>query len=110
MSSLYAQYVKEREAIEVLEVEHGYATYIFVDAETVYLRDIFVEKAFRKEAIATQLAVQVADIARKQGIKKMVGSVATNVRGVTTSLKVLLADGFEFSHVAGEMIYFKKEI
>jgi GNAT superfamily N-acetyltransferase len=108
--SLYAQYVKEREGFETLEVEHGFATYKQVDPDMVYLRDIFVEQDFRQDGIATKLSKQVAEIAKGLGATKLTGSVCIDAAGVTISMKALLGDGFQFSHAVGNMIYFVKDI
>lgn len=110
MPSLYAQYIKEREGFESVEVEHGFATYIQVDPDTVYLRDIFVEEGFRKQGIASELSKMVMDISRILGAKRLTGSVCTDAKGVTVSMKALLADGFTFSHALGNMLYFAKEV
>jgi predicted GNAT family acetyltransferase len=108
--SLYAQYIEEREGFSIIESDHGFATYIKVDDETYYLRDIFVEKEFRKSGLAKELSRQVAEIAKADGAKRLTGSVSTIANGVTVSMKAILADGFEFSHANGNMLYFAKEL
>lgn len=110
MISLYAQYIKEREGFETLEVEHGFATYKQIEPDMVYLRDIFVEDNFRQNGIASDLSKQVALIAKDLGCKKLTGSVCIDAIGVTISMKALLGDGFQYSHASGNMIYFVKDI
>jgi len=108
--SLYAKYVEEREGFSIIEGGHGFATYIKVDDDTFYLRDIFVEEEYRKSGLAKELSKQVADIAKEAGAKRLTGSVSVLANGVTVSMKAVLADGFEFSHMNGTTLYFAKEI
>ena len=109
--SLYAQFIKEREGFETLEVEHGYATYKQVEKDMVYVRDIFVEENFRQNGLAYELSIQLAEIAKGLGCTKITGSVCVSDDiGVTISMKFLLGNGFKFSHAHGTMLYFVKEI
>lgn len=111
MTSLYAQYIKEREGFETLEVEHGFATYKQVEKDMVYLRDIFVEDTFRQNGLASELSRQVAEIAKGLGCNKLTGSICVSDDiGVTISMKALLGDRFKYSHAHGTMLYFVKDI
>ena len=108
--NLYSQYIVEREGLGIVEFDHGFATYIQVDADTFYLQDIFVEKEHRKSGLAKELSKQVALIAKEAGAKKLTGSVCLIAKGVTVSMKAILGDGFEYSHANGNTLYFAKEI
>lgn len=110
VTSLYAQYIKEREGIELIYVEHGFATYQKVNDELYYLVDIFVEQGFRKLGIATQLSSIVRDIALQAGAKQLLGSVDISRKGVTESMSAILSDGFRYSHSEGNGMYFVKDI
>ena len=107
---LYADYIKERENVELVQDEHGFATYKILEDNSYYIVDIFVEKDHRKGKIASQLADLIVTIAQANGASKLIGSICLNVEGVTESMKVLLAYGFKFSHANGTMLYFTKHI
>ena len=107
---LYAQYIKERENMSLVHVEHGFATYKKIDADTYYLVDIFVEKGFRRNGIASSLSESVKQIALNDGAKRLLGSVDITSNGVTESMQAILSDGFRYSHSAGNGIFFLKEI
>ena len=107
---LYKQYLEEREGGFLIAEEHGFVTYKQIDALSVWIVDIFVEKDHRKEGIATRLSALVVEEARKLGCTRVYGTADINAKGVTTSLKSILADGFEFSHAEGNMLYFIKNI
>lgn len=107
--TLYGKYVKERENKNILEREHGFATYSFAK-DHVYIEDIYVTPEHRKSSLASEMADEIAKIAKSQGINVMLGSVCPQTNNATTSIRVLLAYGFSLLHSSEDMIYFKKEI
>ena len=109
MSSNYAKYLKERENLNIIEDSNGFAVYELGE-DYVYIQDIYVVENKRKSKIASNYADQIAKIASSQGIKIMLGSVCLTTKGVTSSIKVLLAYGMEFSSAKENMLYFKKTI
>lgn len=109
--SARAKYVWEREQILTVELEDkGYAEYKFLSEDIVYIIDIYVDRQHRDQGLATVMADEVCDVARKQDCKQVLGSVDANLKTATESMKVLLAYGMELSHVNGNMIYFKKDL
>ncbi len=108
--SLYADYIREREGFETIEVEHGFATYKRLNDDEFYLRDICVAKPHRKEGIATILSEMIARIAREAGATKLIGSVSLRANGIEVSILALIGDGFKFSHSTESMLYFVKDI
>ncbi len=111
MSSLYAQYIKEREGKHIFEQEFGYATYSFHD-EICYIEDIYVAPEKRKSTYASKLADGITIAAKEKGCTVLMGSVCVGTEGDDTSIKVLHGYGMKLSHIDGNdnMIYFKKEI
>lgn len=109
MASLYAQYVREREGKEIVETDDGFATFYFTNG-FCYIEDIFVVPAKRKSGIAAELANQISEIAKKNGIKKLLGSVSPKAKGADASMKVLMAYGFKLLNSDKDLIYFEKEI
>ena len=108
--SLYAEYLRERTKDEIIEGERGFATYRFTDEKTVYLVDLYVRPDFRKSGVARETADLVAEIARKRGCTKMLGSVVPSTKGSTESLKVLLAYGMTLESSGPDFIIFGKEL
>jgi GNAT superfamily N-acetyltransferase len=109
--SLYAKYLTERTNDRILETGHGFATYrILPDQKAVYIVDIFVDADFRKAGTASQMADEIAKIAKKEGFTKMLGSVVPSTKGSTDSLRVLLAYGMRLQSSANDFIIFEKEI
>lgn len=109
--SLYSKYVHERLGKQVLEVEHGFATYIFMDDQkAVYIEDIYVDPDFRKSGIASEMANQITLIAIEKGYKKIIGTVVPSTNGSTDSLKTMLAYGFRLDSTTNNLILLTKEI
>lgn len=107
--SLYADYIKERENKETVESELGFATYSFIK-DGAYIVDIYVKPEYRKSHVASDLANQVTEIAKKKGLKKLFGSVVPSANGSTASLKALFSYGFKLVNSANDFIWLEKEI
>lgn len=109
MKSLYGQYISEREGFEIIENEHGFATYQ-VDKTRCYIRDIYVSRETRQMNLASQMADEVAIKAKSLGCTHLVGSVCPQAKCSTASLKVLLAYGFKLESARDNLIIFTKEL
>lgn len=109
--SLYARYLTERTNDRILETEHGFATYrLLPEAKSVYIVDLYVDPDFRKSGAASRLADQIAEMAKKEGATKMLGSVVPSTKGSNDSMKVLLAYGMRLQSSAFDLIVFEKEL
>lgn len=107
--SLYPDYLKEREGIETLERELGFATYK-IRSHDCYIIDIYVVPEARKSGLASQMADEIAAIGRSHGLKVLTGSVDTRDKEAVRNEKVLLAYGMRKAHQEDHMIYFYKEL
>lgn len=110
--SLFGDYIKEREGKHIIEDEDGFATFVYCGdgLQECYIVDIYVKPEKRKDGIASKYADLITEIARAEGCKILSGSVDPRTSGATSSLKVLLAYGFEVVGTANSLIWFKKEI
>lgn len=108
-SSLYSQYIQEREGKHILETLQGFATYTFTD-KGVYIEDIFVLKDYRETGVASHLADLIIDIAKEKGHKVAFGSVSIGGNNSTASMKVLLAYGFKLYSANNNFILLSKDI
>ncbi len=109
MLSHYGRYIYEREGKSIIENEKGFVTYIFAK-DFVYMEDIYVAPEFRRSGATYEFVEKVAEQARLKGYNKLVGTVKPTANGATTSLKGMLAHGFEVDSCDGTLIWFKKEI
>lgn len=104
-----ARYFEEREGYSSVVREEGFAVYK-IDGEYCYLRDIWVDADYRKKGIASDMADDVALIARAARCRFLTGSVDAALPSATASTKVLLAYGMEVIGTLGTGILFRKAL
>lgn len=109
MSSLYAQYLRERSNVSIVENEHGYITYIFMK-DYCYIEDVFVTPEKRGTRLASQLAEQVLIKAKENGYSRLLGSVCISANGAEKSVVYMINYGYKLHNLDKDMIYFVKEI
>lgn len=109
MSSLFGQYIAEREGKEIVEDANGFATFFYIN-DGVYIQDLYVNPDFRQSGAASKYADQIAEIAKAKGYKKMYGSVVPSLKSSTTSLKILFAYGFRLDSSERNAIIVVKDI
>lgn len=110
MSSLYAQYLIEKTDDLIFETEDGFATYVFLGKDQVYIKDIFVVPALRKSDIAKDMADHIAYLAKSRGCTEMLGTVIPSNKNSTDSIKVLVAYGMTLKSSSNDLIVFRKDI
>ena len=107
---MWFDYIKERTDKSVKTIGNiGFATY-FVRGNSMYIEDIYVKPEYRKSGVASKLADEIAEEAKEQDLKYLLGSVDPNTKGCTGSLKTLLAYGFELLGIEDDLIFFKKDL
>ena len=107
--SLYADYVAEREGKLVIETDESFVCYS-IDGDSLYIQDIYVVPAKRREHIGSLLADFVVKIAKEKGCKKVYGSVSTSAKGAHESMLALLAWGMRLMTCKNDLIFFVKDI
>lgn len=107
---MYWDYVREREGVEVVETENGFALIKMVNQDMLYLVDIYVKPDFRRSGEGRRILQEVEGIAKELGATRIQGSVAPQANGSTESALAVIATGFKISHSDNELIYFIKEL
>lgn len=111
MTSLYAAYCRERGIDKIVEEDHGFATYRYLnDGKTVYIVDIYVAPFYRGQHVATHLADLIVAEARAAGAKELLGTVVPHAKGSTESMLVLVAYGMKLHTVENGLVVFRKEL
>ncbi len=108
--SLYADYLQERTDDRIIEYDYGFASYRYLNAEQVYIIDIFVAKKNRGQKFASHLADKIAELAKSAGCKEMLGTVVPSTKNSTVSLEVLLRYGMKLKSASDNLIIMAKEI
>lgn len=107
--SLYAQYIYERQNKSIIEDENGFASYYYIN-DSCYIEEIYVKRECRKAGIASKYADTIAADAKAKKARQLVGSINLNTNNATTSMKALLAYGFQLTSAANNMIYLTKAL
>lgn len=108
---LYAKYIKEREDSEIFVEDYGFVTYRAIPKSTVYyLVDMYILPEFRKTKKAWELHDKVLQTAKAAGATQLLTSVCLDANGVSNSMAVILAGGFQYSSSSGNMLYFVKDV
>lgn len=111
VASLYAEYLSERTTDQILETEHGFATYRYLeDDKTVYILDIFVKPECRNAKLASKMADAVVSLAKERGCNKLLGSVVPQAKHATRSVQVLIGYGMTLEGASNNFVIFKKDI
>lgn len=111
MPSHFANYIYEREGKSIFEDERGFVTYMFwPEQQAVYMEDIYVRPEHRKSGVTYEFVQQVSNVAKLKGYKYLIGTVKPTANGATTSLKGMLAHGFEVDSCDGTLIWFRRNV
>lgn len=104
-----AAYFKEREDFDCIVTDEGFASYKIM-GEECYIRDLWVERDYRKSGLASQMADDISRIALSKGCKFLSGSISLTANNPTESAAVLIAYGFKV-HSANQLgVFFRKDL
>jgi len=109
MTSLYGQYIKEREDLEILENSHSYVTYKISENE-LFVYDFFVVKEYRRHGEGKELCRKLEEMARKAGCTYAKTTVSLGVNGVTEALRFQLDYGMKVLSANQDYIVLGKEL
>ena len=111
---MYAEYLKERESVTLLEFNYGLATYSVITKQEIYVQDVYIKPEFRSQKLAHKLTdecISHYENNSKEKVKAIYGSVDIQANGTESSMKTILSYGFKINNIENnKMIYFKKEI
>jgi GNAT superfamily N-acetyltransferase len=111
MSSLYAQYLREKSTDHIYEHEFGFATFRYLnDGNSVYIIDIYVVPEMRRQGYAFDLVDKIVKIAKENGCTELLGTIAVNSTYSSISLKGHLSYGLDIISAADNVIILKKDI
>jgi len=104
-----ARYIYERQGKSIVEDENGFATYYMTNG-VCYIEDVYVIPEKRRSKVCFGYADKIAEIAKKNGMSALIGTVKPSAFGSTESLKLLLAYGFKLECCEHDFIFFRKNL
>jgi ribosomal protein S18 acetylase RimI-like enzyme len=110
--SLYADYIREREGIEVIELENdlGFFLYTFIPNNICYILDIYVKPEHRRNHIGISIYNKLEVIAKERGCIKIQASIIPSKKNSTFSLNGALANGYKLISTQNDYILVSKDI
>lgn len=109
MSSLYAQYIAEREGSGIIENEDGFLVYEIGNG-WLFIKDIFVTKEKRNSKLASKMADEAVSKAIEQGVTMMFSHVDIRALNWQESVKFIEKYGCEPVKLENNLLYFQKKI
>lgn len=107
--SMYADYIKEREGMEIMEDDRGFCSYLFADT-ACYIKDVYVKPEYRAQGVWKEYADTITLIAKAYGYKVLQGSVDKRTRGADRSKAMLESYGMKYFTSVNGIDYYEKEI
>ena len=92
--SMFYEYMKERQGVELLQVPEGFLFYK-VNGEECYISELFVTKKYRKTGSCRRLIDKLRQRALAEGCSFMSGNIYLADPGYRTTLLSSLKLGFE---------------
>lgn len=105
----YAKYIKELKNYEMYEDEKGFVTYGPYE-EGIYIEEIYVEPEYRKSQVAVFYADLITEIARREKITKLYGSVVPSQKNSQYRIEIFMKYGFRIYRTQEDLIVLIKEI
>lgn len=107
--SHYADYVREREGLGVLENDDGFVTFSIMGS-IITIHDMYVRPEARRARKASKMADELCAEAKRHGAVRLVAYVDTTTRNADDSEKALRGYGMRAWGVVGSRVMFVKEI
>lgn len=106
---LYAEYIKEREEMDLFYTDEGFISYLCAD-NYIYIADLFIAKEHRRNKIGQKFLDMIIDLAKSQEKDYILAQVDTSTHGFNASIDGLLKNGFEFFSSENDIMHFKRVI
>lgn len=105
----YAQYIKEREDLELYEDDKGFFTYKEEDG-VFFVSELFVLPEFRENGVGNDYSSKIDELAKEHGCDTIVCTTCFDASNWEQSHKYIKSNGYYEVNVIGPMVYYKKEL
>lgn len=94
MSGLYADYLKERRGLSMIESDQGFIAYRCKGKEC-FIGEMYVDPDVRKLGVGRKLLNTVIDVARAEGCEFITANIFLDDPNANSTLAAVLACGFK---------------
>jgi GNAT superfamily N-acetyltransferase len=106
---LYKAYLKEREGLDVLAVDHGFLVYRLF-SNSAYISDYYVDPEHRRSGIGYAMADCLFELCLEKGIPTVYCQIDNFANGVELSKLTVERYGFERLGEEGSIVHYKMEV
>lgn len=109
MMSLYAQYIKERAGIEIIESERGFMSFQ-IQGKECFIYDAYVCSEYRLSGEGAGMLGALKTLAQSQGCDAITATIWPGAKNSTESMAAMIHVGFKITSSAPNLIALKMEI
>ena len=108
--SMYEEYIKEREGLDVIKTNKGFICYRIEKNLNCMINDCFVLREFRNTKHGSFLTNQVFEICKEAGVKTVFCNTDNRANGVAISKFSIEQFGFELFDQDGPITKYRLEV
>lgn len=109
MTSLYGQYIAERQNMSILEDDISFVTYKKID-DALFIEDMFVVKEKRDSKLGLELLNKMIKIAEDLECNRIITLVDITTNNWEKTFNNLMKNNFKATKGEGSTIYLVKEL
>lgn len=109
MRSLRAKYDLELQGVQSFEFKKGFVTFK-VEADYVYLQDLFVDKPYRGTNVGLKMLQYVERMAARLNKPRVLLNVCPSNASAQTMTLLAIKYNYKLSHAINDAVFFVKEI
>lgn len=91
--SMYAEFIKEREGLDLIETNAGFLTFKIVGGEC-FIANMFIRPSERGSQLCEELLSNLFDYAMTRKCEVVTGNIHLNDKGCNRTLRAALKNGF----------------
>jgi hypothetical protein len=107
-TSLYGQYIAEREGQEIIEKDYGFASYSINWTNHdcyIYIHDFYIVPKYRGTTKTIELVDDLLSVIYENKCSYAIATIDPNTATATQAMKFHLSNKMKISHIANGMIY-----
>lgn len=109
MTSLYGQYIAERQDMSILENEFSFVTYKKID-DALFIEDMYVVKEKRDTKVGLELLNNMIQLAKILECNRIITLVDITTNNWEKTFNNLMKNDFKTTRGEGSTIYLVKEL
>jgi hypothetical protein len=101
--TLYAKYIKDRAAEEILESDKGFIIYKLFEKE-IFLKDMFIDESARGTTLCRQMIEILSQMGKEHGCEVLTATIHVNDERASKTMQSAIHVGFKILRAEGGTI------